>query len=84
MILPMFVPSRWRARRTDESEAAVADEFVSSLGEATEGPGPAKPADQPTRLTPTRAASAASGAAVPWPAAINAESQLAAEHPLQR
>ena len=33
MILPMFVPSRWRARRTDESEATGADEFISSLGE---------------------------------------------------
>ena len=80
MILPMFVPSRWRARRTDESEATVADEFISSLGETREAPVPAKPADQPTLLIPTRAASVA----VPWPAAIDPEGQLAAEHPRQR
>ncbi len=80
MILPMFVPSRWRARRTDESEATVADEFISSPGETREAPVPAKPADQPTLLIPTRAASAA----VPWPAAIDPEGQLAAEHPRQR
>ncbi len=54
MILPMFVPSRWRARRTGESEAAVADEYISGLGETTET---VVAAAQPTQFTPIRAAS---------------------------
>jgi hypothetical protein len=57
MILPMLVPSRWRARRTGESEAAGADEFISVLGgsspgETTEKPVPAGQEDQPTQLSP--------------------------------
>ena len=52
MILPMFVPSRWRASKTDESEATEADEFISSLGETKEAPVPTNPADRPTQLTP--------------------------------
>ena len=57
MILPMLVPSRWRARRRGESEAAGADEFISILsgsgpGETTEEPVPAGKAEQPTQLSP--------------------------------
>jgi hypothetical protein len=59
MILPMLVPSRWRARRSGESEAAEAAEFISSLsgsspGETTEEPVPAGKAGQPTQLSPIR------------------------------
>src|SRR5215475_6415475 len=54
MILPMFVPSRWRARQADESEAGPADEFISGPRETTETPVSAKPAVQQTQLTPIR------------------------------
>jgi len=67
MVVPMFVPSRWRARRTGDNEAAGADEFISSLGETTETPVPARPADQPAQLTRTRTASLAP--LPPWPGA---------------
>ncbi len=84
MIIPMFVPSRWRVRRTDKSEAAGADEFISSLGETTEALVPTMPAGRPTQLTPIRAASLAPLPAAPWPAASNREIQPATEQPRQR
>jgi hypothetical protein len=59
MILPMFVPSRWRSRETDNTEAG-ADEYVSSLSE----PDPATPAELPKRPNPPW-----DTAAVPGPAA---------------
>lgn len=31
MIIPMFVPSRWRKRRDDEAKTAEADDFLSDL-----------------------------------------------------
>jgi hypothetical protein len=56
MILPLLVPSRWRPRGTDESEAAGADEFIAILdgsapGETTEAV-PGGQTGQPTRLSP--------------------------------
>lgn len=69
MVVPMFVPSRWRARRTGGNEAAGADEFISSLGETTETPVPAGHADQLAQLTRTRTASLAPLPAEPWPGA---------------
>jgi len=54
MIIPMFVPSRWRTRNDEAgSEATAADEYVSSL--TTESQEPAGSADtvQPVRLSPT-------------------------------
>jgi hypothetical protein len=69
MLVPMFVPSRWRARRTGESEAAGADEFISSLGETTEAPVPAGHADQPTQLPLTPTARLAPLPVEPWPGA---------------
>jgi hypothetical protein len=84
MIVPMFVPSRWRARRTDESETTGADEFISSLGETTQALAPAKPGDRPTQLTPTRPGSLAPLPAGPWPAASSQETQQATEQPRQR
>src|SRR5260370_1128393 len=82
MILPMFVPSRWRARRTDESEATGADEFIPSLG-GTTPPLPTRPADQPTQLTPVRTASLAPLPPAPWPATSNQE-RLTTEQPRLR
>jgi hypothetical protein len=82
MILPMFVPSRWRARRTDESEAA--DDFISSLGGTTQAPLPTRPVDQPAQITPIRAASLAPLPAAPWPGTSNQETRLTTEQPRQR
>ena len=51
MIIPMFVPSRWRARRTDDDEIAgteAADEFITMLG----GPGMAETAEEPALAAP--------------------------------
>jgi len=68
MLVPMFVPSRWRARRTGESEATGADEFISSLGETTEAPVPAGHAE-PTQLPLTPTARLAPLPVEPWPGA---------------
>jgi hypothetical protein len=84
MILPMFVPSRWRARRTDEGEATGADEFVSGLRETTEAPAPTAPAERPTQLTPMRTASLAPLPAEPLPATRTQVNRLASEQPRQR
>src|SRR5262249_34197551 len=53
MIVPMFVPSRWRARGTGESEAAEAGEFISGLGDTAVAPVPAGAAEQPPHPSPT-------------------------------
>jgi hypothetical protein len=79
MILPMFVPSRWRARRTGESETTGADEFISSLGESTVAPVPATAANRPTQLTPSRPASLAPLPPGPWPTASNQVNQQASQ-----
>jgi hypothetical protein len=63
MILPMLVPSRWRAREAEESEAIP--DFVPSVAETTVQPLPAAPATQ-TQLTPIRATSLAPLPAAPW------------------
>jgi hypothetical protein len=49
MILPMFVPSRWRTRGAGDRAEDGADEFVSTLSE----PAPAPPREPRTRLVPT-------------------------------
>ena len=67
MIVPMFVPSRWRAGRAGETEAIEAGEFISDLDGTTKAPVPPGPADQQTQLTPIRTASLAPGPAEPWP-----------------
>jgi hypothetical protein len=66
MIVPMFVPSRWRARRTSDSEAAAADQFTSGRGETTKALVPAASGDQPT-VSPIRAESLAPLPAAPGP-----------------
>ena len=65
MILPMFVPSRWRAREVSESEAIEADEFIPGPGETTQPPRPQPPTGPPTRLTPVTA-----GRLTPLPAPL--------------
>jgi hypothetical protein len=51
MIAPMLVPSRWRARRTDEGEAAGTGD-IFGLGDtiAAQAQAPAGAADQPPNL----------------------------------
>ena len=61
MILPMFVPSRWRTREADDGGAAGADEFVSSWSEPAQAP----TAHLPTRYTPTGGVSLAPGPDAP-------------------
>jgi hypothetical protein len=61
MILPMFVPSRWRARQTDEVEDMP--EFTPGL-DATRAE--RVPVAQPTKFTPIGAASLAPIPAPPW------------------
>jgi hypothetical protein len=75
MILPMFVPSRWRAR-TEEAEAIGADEFVADL---TKTQGARAPA---TQLTPIRVTSLAPlPGEPPWHATSTQETGLATEPP---
>jgi hypothetical protein len=54
MIIPMFVPSRWRTRG-DEAEATAAEDYVSNLARTTESQEPAGSADtiQPVGLSLT-------------------------------
>jgi hypothetical protein len=56
MIIPMFVPSRWRTRNDKAgSEATAAGEYVSSLARTTESQEPAGSADtvEPVTVSPT-------------------------------
>lgn len=83
MILPMFVPSRWRAREAIESEATGAGEMIVEPSETTQVPRPQTRADQPTRLTPVATASLTPLPAPPWPYGSTRLNQ-AAEQPRQR
>ncbi|HEX9354044.1 MAG TPA: hypothetical protein VF933_09545 [Streptosporangiaceae bacterium] len=47
MIIPLFVPSRWRARRTPIPEVAEASEFFSGLAKGAGLQAPAEPASYP-------------------------------------
>jgi len=51
MVIPLFVPSRWRSSRSDEAETTEieADEYVSGLAPATQ---PAGPAETTGRILP--------------------------------
>jgi len=64
MIVPMFVPSRWRARRTGESEATEAGDFDTGLGETAVAP--TRPAAQPANLGSVPAETLAPLPAPPW------------------
>ena len=70
MITPMFVPSRWRARSTDASEAAGTGEFI---------PGPGETVAAPASPSPVRAEVLAPLPAVPW-SATRVETMPSAEH----
>lgn len=65
MIVPMFVPSRWQVRGTDESEA----EFLPGLGEVAVAPAPVTRADRPANLSPIPAEALAPLPTAPWSAA---------------
>jgi hypothetical protein len=67
MILPMFVPSRWRSRGTAESEAAGDEELISTLGEPANVTVFAPQAAQPG---PARAGGAPPFPPAPWPDAM--------------
>jgi hypothetical protein len=60
MIVPMFVPSRWRSPRLDESEATEADDFFSELSGTTGGPVTATLAARPTKFRPIPSAPSSS------------------------
>ncbi len=62
MIIPMFLPSRWRARDKAAESATEAGEYVSSLAGTAESPAPAPP---PGWVSAPGTADAASGP--PWP-----------------
>ena len=64
MILPMFVPSRWRARQGDKSDELPGDELTSSLDATTVQP---VPAARQTQLTPIRTSRVAATAVAPHP-----------------
>ena len=65
MTLPMFVPSRWRARHASQSEATAADEWISDPEATTELPRPQTPTERPTQLVPV-----APGRLAPLPAPL--------------
>jgi hypothetical protein len=74
MIIPMFVPSRWRSRRTGDDEIAEtegADEFITMLGDpgmagTAEEPAFAGPADRTLASRRPAAANDAPDAASRW------------------
>jgi len=70
MITPMFVPSRWRARSTDASEAAGTGEFI---------PGPGETVAAPASPSPVRAEVLAPLPAAPW-SATRVETIPSGEH----
>jgi hypothetical protein len=47
MIIPLFVPSRWRTRRTAGLQAAETSDFFSGLTQTTGSEVPDEPASQP-------------------------------------
>jgi len=54
MIIPMFVPSRWRTRDDEAgAEATAAEDYVSSLARTTESQEPAGSADTVQPVSPS-------------------------------
>ena len=80
MITPMFVPSRWRSRRTGESEAAGTGEFISDPGDTVVAPSTAGSADQLPNLSPIPAEVLAPLPAAPWSATSGGVSRPIGEH----
>jgi hypothetical protein len=75
MILPMFVPSRWRSRMEEGAAIIGAGEFVGDLAKAPAAPAPT------TQLTPVRAAALAPLPVEPWHATSTQESRVVTEPP---
>ena len=75
MILPMFVPSRWRSRAEEEAAAIRADEFVADLTRTPGAPAPA------TQLTPIRGSSLAPLPPEPWHATSTQQTQVVTDPP---
>jgi hypothetical protein len=66
MVIPMFVPSRWRARQLGEDDEILGGDFVAgSLSPDATRIDPVVTAP-PTQLTPIRATSLAPLPAAPW------------------
>ena len=63
MILPMFVPSRWRSRVVDESDELLDGEYAPSPNVTLVEPAVTA---RPTQLTPIRPTSLAPLPAAPW------------------
>ncbi len=86
MILPMLVPSRWRARGSGDGESAGADEFISSLSGTAQPPAPAA---KTTQFTPVATAKEAAAASLPplppqpWASLGGQAPRTAAEQPRQ-
>jgi hypothetical protein len=74
MVIPMFVPSRWRAHRVDDSDGG----HLADLDET-----PVAPAVQPTQLTPVGATSLAPLPAAPWHHAGTRATRLATDQSRQ-
>lgn len=83
MILPMFVPSRWRAREASESEATGVADLISDPGGATQAPRSQTPDDQPTRLSPIAAGRLMPLPSPPWAYGSSKVNQVT-EQPWQR
>jgi len=79
MIVPMFVPSRWRAPRTGADDS----EYISGLDETTPAPVSAQLAARPTELTPIRAGGLAPLPPGPWHDSGPQVTRLAADRPRQ-
>jgi hypothetical protein len=74
MVIPMFVPSRWRAHRVDDRDGG----HVADVDETT-----VAPAVQPTQLTPVGASSLAPLPAAPWHDAGTPATRLATDQSRQ-
>jgi hypothetical protein len=74
MIVPMFVPSRWRARKTDDSDGGP----LPGLDETT-----VAPAAQQTQLTPVGATKLDPLPTAPWDDAGTRANRLATNQPRQ-
>jgi hypothetical protein len=66
MIVPMFVPSRWRSRRPAEIDDIRADDFFSELSGTAGTPVPAAGMGQPAGLGPVAADFPAPVPVDPW------------------
>jgi hypothetical protein len=81
MILPMFVPSRWRGCKAGESQATGTGELIYSPGGTTPAPGPQTPARQPTQFSPSGSGSLTPLPAAPWPSGSTQVHQQATNSP---